>query len=225
MARLLRLTGLPELPPLQFDPQTTRRLQLAAERLLAGDVAELDDAPCSRVDFLRWLAEEERFLFHGSRRADLNVLEPIRLSRDVTAFGDQQAVYATSDPVWAIYFAVLQRGTRFSTRNGSIGIAGGGVYPRRYFFSVNASAGERFGTGSLYILPRDGFVAEPPFRGVFDTAQWVSPTAVRSLARLDVTPDDFPFRHLVVTHSDREPMLVTWAKSALRARRQRSSRR
>jgi hypothetical protein len=54
-------------------------------------------------------------LFHGSGRDDLDVLEPIRRSRDTTQFGDQEAVYATSDPVWAMYFALLRRGRSFST--------------------------------------------------------------------------------------------------------------
>jgi hypothetical protein len=33
------------------------------------------------------------------------------------------------------------------------------------------------------------------------------------------------FRHYVVTHSEREPMFVTWARAGIRARRQRSARR
>lgn len=47
-----------------------------------------------------------------------DVLEPIRRARDTTQFGDRQAVYATSDPVWAMFFALLRRGRPFSTRNG-----------------------------------------------------------------------------------------------------------
>jgi hypothetical protein len=72
-------------------------------------------------------ALREDVLFHGSSRDDLDVLEPVRRSRDTTEFGDQEAVYATSDPVWAMYFALLRRGRPFSTRNGSIGAAGAPV--------------------------------------------------------------------------------------------------
>jgi hypothetical protein len=159
----------------------------------------------------------EHVLFHGSSRDDLEVLEPVRRSRDLTEFGDQQAVYATSDPVWAMYFALLRRGRSFSTRNGSIGIAGE-LYPRWYFFSLRGGYQEPFANGWVYVLPRAGFTPEPPLAGNLDTAQWVSPSAVRPLERIPVEPPDFPFRDLVVTHHEREPMFVTWLRAGVRAR-------
>lgn len=223
----LRLAGLPSLGPPVFESSVAAQLEPVADRLLGGDAAALEGLEAGRVDVLRWLAEQRPVLFHGSNRADLEALEPIRLSRDATAFGNQQAVYATSDPVWAIYFAVLRRGKGFSTRNGSMAPAAAGVYPRWYFFSLNPprAAEARFGDGSLYVLPRDGFASQPPLGGLIDTAQWVSAEAVRPLVRIEVGPADFPFRDLVVTHSEREPVLVTWARAGVRARRQRSERR
>jgi hypothetical protein len=157
-------------------------------------------------------------LFHGSSRDDLNVLEPIRRSRDATAFGDQQAVYATSDPVWATYFAILRRGRPFSTRNGSIGMAEGEVYPRWYFFSLRGGYDEPWADGWVYVLPRAGFTPEPPLVGGLDTAQWVSSSAVRAVERVAVKPADFPFRDLVVRHREREPMFVTWLRAGVRRR-------
>lgn len=220
-----RLLGLPHLAPVRVDDETEERFDALADRLLAGDATALPD-PALRLDFLRWLAERRDVLFHGSARADLSVLDPVRLTSDATEFGNQQAVYATSDPVWAIYFATLRRTGRFSTRNGSMGLAGASVYPRWYFFSVNGiPENGRFGDGSLYILPSAGFRLQPPLFGVLDSAQWVCDTRVRALARLDVTAGDFPFRDGVVEHSEREPLLVTWLRAGARARRQRSSRR
>lgn len=93
-------------------------------------------------------ALREDVLFHGSGSDDLDVLEPIRRSRDTTQFGDQQAVYATSDPVWAMYFALLRRGRPFSTRNGSIGMSSGELYPRWYFFCLRGGyEGDPFADG------------------------------------------------------------------------------
>ena len=158
-------------------------------------------------------------MFHGSARDDLDVLEPIRRSRDSTEFGDQQAVYATSDPVWATYFAILRRGRPFSTRNGSIGMAEGALYPRWYFFSLRGGHDDKpFADGWVYVLPRAGFTPEPPLAGGLDTAQWVSSSAVRPIERIAVEPADFPFRRLVVTHREREPMFVTWLRAGVRAR-------
>jgi hypothetical protein len=158
-------------------------------------------------------------LFHGSGRDDLNVLEPIRRSRDDTEFGDQEAVYATTDPVWAMYFALLRRGQPFSTRNVSIGIAAGELYPRWYFFSLRGGYhDEPFEDGWVYLLPREGFIPEPPLAGKLDTAQWVSSSAVRPVGRIAVKPSDFPFRDLLVKHREREPMLVTSLRAGLRTR-------
>src|SRR5207247_1192655 len=106
-----------------------------------------------------------------SSNPDLRELSTVRRSRDATAFGDQQAVYATNDPVWAIYFAILRRG-RMSTRNASLGMAGERLYPRWYLFSIRREdGGERFAPGSLYVLPRATFVSQPPLLGAIDTAQ------------------------------------------------------
>jgi hypothetical protein len=157
-------------------------------------------------------------LFHGSGRDDLEVLEPIRRSRDTTQFGDQQAVYATSDPVWAMYFALLRRGRPFSTRNGSMGL-NRELYPRWYFFFLRGGYdGDPFADGWVYLLPRALFIPEPPLAGKLDTAQWVSSSAVQPVERVAVKPSDFPFRDLVVTHREREPMFVTWLRAGLRAR-------
>jgi hypothetical protein len=76
----------------------------------------------------------------------------------------------------------------------------------------------RFGPGSLDVLPRGPFRPEPPLLGVIDTAQWVSLERVRSLVRLDVAPTDFPFLRAVGTYSEREPMLFTILRAAVRNR-------
>ncbi len=122
--------------------------------------------------------------------------------------------------MWAIYFAILRRDAPFGTRNGSMGVAGAGVYPRWYSFSIRPPIDPetRFGPGSLYLLPRAPFRPEPPLLGVIDTAQWVSPKPVRSFVRIDVAPDDFPFLDAVGPYSERERMLFTLLRAALRNR-------
>jgi hypothetical protein len=93
------------------------------------------------------------------------------------------------------------------------------MYPRWYFFShdLDASSEGRFGDGWLYILARDGFEAEAPEFGVFDTAHFVSLTAVTPLAVVPVTASDFPFTNYVVPH--RVETLLRAARSERRRRR------
>ena len=210
----LRLARLPSLPPPAVGTETEARFDAAADKLLAGESVAI---PEPRLDFLRWLAENRPVVFHGSPRDDLSELSTERQSRDTTAWGNQQAVYASTDPVWAIYFACLRRdGGWTGTRNGSMGKASGPLYPRRYFFLHNrgSASPDRFGPGSLYLLSPTTFVADAPLAGAVDTAHLVSREPVRPLARVDVTPDDFPFRDRVRYYRDGEPIWV----SLLRAR-------
>jgi hypothetical protein len=195
-------------------------LQAIANRLEGGDGEAIRDVPLAKVEFLRWLTQRRDVLFHGSARRDIEILEPIRRSRDTTEFGNQRAVYASDDPVWAIYFAILRRYAPFGTRNSSIGLAGHGVYPRWYAFALRPpfDPATRFGPGSLYVLPRALFRPEPPLLGAIDTAQWVSMERVEPIVRIDVTPDDFPFLHAVGPYFEREPMLLTIARAAVRNR-------
>lgn len=209
----LSLARLPWLPAPAVDPEAGARFARVAGELLAGEASAV---PEPRLDFLRWLAENRPVVFHGSPRDDLCELSTERRSHDATSWGNQQAVYASTDPVWAIYFACLRRDAGWTgTRNGSMGLAGGPLYPRRYFFVHNrgSASPDRFGPGSLYLLSPSGFVSDEPLAGAIDTAHLVSHEPVRPLARLDVTPDDFPFADRIGYYRDGEP---TWV-SLLRA--------
>jgi hypothetical protein len=205
----LRLARAPSLPPPVVDPEAEARFAAAADELLAGEPVEV---PEPRLDFLRWLTMNRPVVFHGSPRDDLRELSTDRQSWDATAWGNQQAVYASTDPVWAIYFACLRRdGGWKGTRNGSLGPAGGPLYPRRYFFAHNrgSASPERFGPGSLYLLSPQTFVADEPLAGEIDTAHLVSLEPVTPLARIDVTPADFPFRNRIGYYRDGEPMWIS----------------
>lgn len=205
----LRLARLPSLPPPVVEPEARATFAAAADELLAGQTAALPDP---RLDFLRWLAENRPVVFHGSPRDDLRELSTERRSRDATAWGNQLAVYASTDPVWAIYFACLRRDRGWTgTRNGSLGRAGGPLYPRRYFFLHNhgSASPDRFGPGSLYLLSPRTFAADEALAGAIDTAHLVSQEPVRPLARIDVTPDDFPFRDHIRYYRDGEPSWVS----------------
>jgi len=67
----------------------------------------------------------------------------------------------------------------------------------------DALAGEPWRTGTVYVLPRDTFGQQPEedWHGLkLASTQWASPAAIRPLARLVVTPDDFPFLGQVHGH-------------------------
>jgi hypothetical protein len=145
--------------------------------------------------FLCHAAERGDLVLHGSNDPGIGCFEP-RQSNDLAEFGNRTAVYAATDGIWPMYFALVDRRggpasllnscQRFERPDGSL------TEPY-YFFSVNAEA--RLGPGTVYLLPAAGFEAEAPYgeggRRVH-TAQVAILAEVRPLARLAVEPADFP---------------------------------
>ena len=66
-----------------------------------------------------------------------------------------------------------------------------------YYFSIGTDprSAEAWRTGWIYVLPRATFRLHP------SGPEWLSPVAVRPLARLRVEPADFPFIGEVVHHT------------------------
>jgi hypothetical protein len=223
-AHLHALLGLPRLPELpQLDPATHRAYEEFTRSYVdpPGSPERLRP-PGQTTTYLRWLVTHRQVLFHGSPRDSISELRPDRESGDSTAFGNQRAVFATDDPVWAMWFALLDRGRDFrSTRNGVWSIRGD-RQNRQYFLSVNSDQpdAEFLADGWLYVLPRDGFTAEPAVAGLLQSGQWVNLNPVRPLARIAVAPADFPFTDVIGRHRDSESMLRTlWNARAVYRRR------
>lgn len=164
-----------------------------------------DDRVPDLVGYLDYLADLDRFVFHGSNQAGIEVLSTERKSTDTRAFGSQTAVYATSDPHWAVYFALVQRSNTRSLRNGSFAFSPA-ARTRWYRRDVVVRDPDRpaIGEGTLYVISRETFTREPKVGRILDTAQWVSPVPVAPLFSLRVTPHDYPpGRHVRVVGSAR----------------------
>jgi hypothetical protein len=62
-----------------------------------------------RWQFLCRLATRRRIAFHGTGDPRIGRFEP-REPVDFAPFGQQRAVFATSDPIWAMFYAIVDRG-------------------------------------------------------------------------------------------------------------------
>jgi hypothetical protein len=203
--RQLRRSGIPE-----PDRARWRRLVDVIEDG-RGDVLPYDLA-MPKWQFLSLLVEAAGVVLHGSSRPDIAEFRP-REPTDVDEFSSQHAVYAASDGIWPIYFAIVDRTRVGSLLNACFTVLDGGdadEQPTYYFFSVEQSAlhSGPWRDGTVYVLPRRSFVAQPPGRiggHRVQVQQWASAEAVRPLARLSVTPADFPFLDSVLPH---DPALV-----------------
>lgn len=205
----------------QLPPYYLRRPAMPGPEGLAGFdrlLATIIEAPGGEIDyrlpepkwqFLCHLADRHGLLLHGSTDPDIDLFEP-RKSNDVHAFGDRRAVYAASDGIWPLYYAILDR-QRFpmSLNNACIRVAGDAPSEPHYFFSISqqALAQRPFRNGWVYLLPRESFEQQPPLTSGelrIQVPQWASAVAVKPMARLAISPGDFPFLSALRGHDDAE---------------------
>jgi hypothetical protein len=191
--------------------------QLDAETIVrhnGGDVS-----PC---EFLCGIAERREIAFHGTGDPNIESFEP-RHPVDYAPFGNQKAVFATSDPIWAMFYAIVDRARYpITLNNGCISLMDSEERPGppHYYFSISRWALEKqpWRTGYVYLLPSQGFVEQPsgPYAGhVARVPQLASPVAVRPLARLRVAPGDFPFLAHIRGHDDER--LAEYAEAVMAA--------
>ncbi len=151
--------------------------------------------------FLCHAADRADFVLHGSGNPGITEFIP-RQPPDLTDFGSRLAVFAATDGIWPMFYAILNRDSMpLSMCNGCVR-AGDEV---RYHFSISSPALKRqpWRTGTVYLLPSATFDLEPA-TGEIRSAQAASPVPVRPVAKLTVHPDEFPFPHDVHGHQDAE---------------------
>lgn len=159
--------------------------------------------------FLCHMADRHDLVLHGSGNPRIDLFEP-RQSKDLSAFGNQKAIYAAADGIWAIFFAIVDREQhKMTVTNACVRLVdqGGSISGSFYFFSVSKHLLDYrpWRTGTVYLLPRATFDAQPPIKfgsSQVYTAQVASRSAVRPLARITVAPSDFPFLSQIRGHED-----------------------
>ncbi len=162
--------------------------------------------------FLTYMCESRDVVLHGSQNRDIEVVEP-RQAHDKRAYSNQNAIYATTDGIWVIYFAIVDRrgypGLSLFNSCFQIKISEQQMSEPYYFFSISSFAKEQkaWCDGAVYILPRNRFSREPVqhIQGaevVFP--HWISTSAAKPVAKLLVCPQDFPFVEQIHGHNDQK---------------------
>jgi hypothetical protein len=196
-------------PGVEPGPDLRASFDRVWERAIApGDCPMIEVPQGERWQFLCHLADVQGVVLHGSGDPGIAVFEP-RQAIDLSAFGNQKAVYAAGDGLWAMFFAIVDRDRIGSVTNACVRLAdaAGGVSPPRYVFSISRSAlpTRPWRSGTVYVLPGDTFELQPAMRfGELEVRvpQLASFVAVRPLSRVAVEPDDFPFLSQIRGHDD-----------------------
>ena len=191
-------------------------LEKAIERGADAPMAYTLNAP--KWQFLCYAAEERSLALHGSLNPDIAEFEP-RQANDLREFGAQKAVYASSDGIWPMYFAIVDRLRHpMSIMNACIRIEmPDGVFnPPLYFFSIpkHLIHLHPYTDGVVYLFPRETFIVDQPMPfgpAKVHPAQLASLVPVKPLAKLAVSPGDFPFLAQMRAHDDND--LNTYARA------------
>ena len=204
-------------PPMPDDAATIAAFErLYAAMVTAGGGEIAYDLAAPRWQFLCYLTDTKNIVLHGSGNPAIANFEP-RKSNDVNEFGDRRAIYAASDGIWPLYFAILDCDRYgMSLINSAVRVhqERGHRSAPFYFFSITreALAHKPYRRGTIYILPRESFEQQAPqtHQGrTIDPLQWASAVPVAPLARLAVGPEDFPFLDRMRGHDD----LSTFARA------------
>ena len=148
------------------------------------------------------------FVLHGSNAAAIDEFET-RPNFDAHNERHVEAVFASDDAIWPLYFAVVKRPQSLINwcehpGNGT----------SRYLFSIGTDPRDdaSWTTGTIYVLPSETFTLTPESR------ELTSLVPVRPRARLAVEPDDFPFKGNTRGHRRGDSVRKVWLKHALRLR-------
>lgn len=169
--------------------------------------------PWPRWQFIAHVADRRGVIVHGSQNSGIEVFEP-RQSNDAHPFGDRSAVFGSSDGLWSMFYAVLDRATHpMLLVNCALRMEGedGTLSEPLYFFSISdaALAQRPYAPGMIYFLPGESFEAMPPEQAGatrIHIPQYASLTPVLPLARIAVAPEDFPFLEQLRGHDDETVM-------------------
>jgi hypothetical protein len=181
--------------------------ELLARTPEGGDVEY--DLPQPRWWFLHHLVTRG-YLLHGSNERAIDEFRT-RASFDAHNVRKVDAVFASDDAIWPIYFAVVNRPVAQSYINWCEHPGNG---TSRYLFSIGSDPRDArsWTTGTVYVLPIDTFEPTP------DSRELTSLVAVRPRARLTVEPDDFPFRAQTRGHDEGATPRSVALRHALRLR-------
>ena len=196
-------------PVLTLDSQKIEAFEsLFVQIQRLGPAAVIDyNIPYPKHEFLRYLVERKQILLHGSNNSDLKVLLPVRFSTDFRAAMNSEAVFAAADGILPMFFAIVDREIYVGTMsNGAYRLPDAtGLATNHYFFSLNHELLKLrpFRRGWIYLLPKDTFTLADDHQGAV-LEEWISQEPVQVLAKLSISPEDFPLLDAIWGHDEIE---------------------
>jgi hypothetical protein len=220
------------LPRPPFELTTEKKLTFEDLYLSTKSGSLIDyHLPYPKWQYLSYLCETKELVLHGSQDQSINEIEP-RQANDKKEFSNQRAIYASTDGIWVIYFAILDRKkhSKMTLFNSCLRarVSADQISDPLYFFSISHEAllQKPWCEGAIYILPRRSFEQEvtQQMQGMEITfPHWISKLPEKPVAILHVEPQDFPFLDQIHGHNDEklvqlaaeDPGGFPWAEALL----------
>ena len=155
--------------------------------------------PVPKIDFLNYLCDWRRLVAHGTNMMDLDILQPVRNSTDLSEFGNRQQIFSSPDAIYAMWFAIMDRSICEKTQNGCIGIGHDQHREKYYHFELPGELEGKFPfkQGTIYLARAEAFPSRHriPVLNFFggEYEEWGSAEPVKPLAKITVEPADFPY--------------------------------
>jgi len=186
----------------------------------AGDDGQLQyDLSYPKYRFIDYLVERHQLVAHGTNQMNIQEFENRRQTLYDGTVAD--AVFASRDGRWAIFYAILDRSKIAGNfRNGCFRSPKNDRY---YFFSLTKPTFDNhpWTEGSVYFLPSQPFVRLSKGRTYFD--EWTCNHPIRPVYRLTVNPEDFGMFDWIAIHKPDEPMVKSWLLYKLRIHSRRKA--
>lgn len=217
-------------PPFELSPEKKNAFEDLFNSTSVGRLIDYR-LPYPKWQYLSYLCETKELVLHGSQDQNISEVEP-RQANDIKEFSNQRAIYASTDGIWVIYFAILDRKkyTEMSLFNSCLRarISADQISDPMYFFSITHSVLllKPWCQGMIYILPRQSFEQEisQEMHGMeIIFPHWISPLPVKPVAKLSVGLQDFPFLEQIHGHDNeklvqlaaQDPGGFPWAEALL----------
>ncbi|KRF43766.1 hypothetical protein [Paenibacillus sp. Soil787] len=163
--------------------------------------------------FIQYISSSKPVIMHGSNKEGILEFE----TRRQTLYNGQyvEAVFATKDGTWSLFYAVFDRHKLVDNfRNACFKIRKNNN--KYYFFSLTQNTMNKnpWTNGIVYFLPQESFESTNSSIVSFD--EWISRTPVKPITKITVEPQDFYFIDKVSWHKANESLFTSWFLYKLR---------
>lgn len=157
--------------------------------------------------FIEYISLSKPVIMHGSNNKEIIEFE----TRRQTLFNGKyvDAVFATKDGIWALFYAVFDRHKLVDNfRNACLTVRRDNN--KYYFFSLTQDTLNKipWTNGMVYFLPQEFF--ERVSSSIVSFDEWISRTPVKPLTKIEVEPQDFSLLDKVSCHKPHESIFTSW---------------